>query len=107
MTTYFSSDQHFGHAAGRSFDRRPLGSIAELDQQLIDRWNSIVSLGIEVRFGTSVTSLVVRRPSRWPADGGWVRNAGCTVGIGKVRHLLYCRSARYVCHATVRGRLAM
>jgi calcineurin-like phosphoesterase family protein len=42
MSVHFSSDQHFGHAAARSFYRRPFASVAEMDQRMIDRWNSVV-----------------------------------------------------------------
>jgi calcineurin-like phosphoesterase family protein len=42
MPMYFTSDQHFGHAAARSFYRRPFSSITEMDRVMIDRWNSEV-----------------------------------------------------------------
>ena len=48
MTIYFSSDHHWGHAAARSFYRRPFGSVAEMDQVMIERWNAVVEPGDEV-----------------------------------------------------------
>ena len=45
MTIFFTSDQHFGDTAARGFYRRPFASVAEMDQQMIDRWNSVVSPG--------------------------------------------------------------
>ena len=48
MTIYFTSDQHFGHAAARTFYRRPFASVAELDQQMTDRWNALVEPESEV-----------------------------------------------------------
>ncbi len=48
MSVYFSSDQHFGHAAARSFYRRPFASVAEMDQQMIDRWNTVIEPGDDV-----------------------------------------------------------
>lgn len=48
MTVYFSSDHHFGHAAARSFYRRPFASVAEMDQAMIDRWNAVIGPGDEV-----------------------------------------------------------
>jgi len=48
MSVYFTSDQHFGHAAARSFYRRPFASVAEMDRQMIDRWNSVIEPGDEV-----------------------------------------------------------
>ena len=42
MTIYFTSDHHWGHAAARSFYRRPFSSLSEMDEQMIDRWNSVI-----------------------------------------------------------------
>ena len=43
MTVYFTSDQHFGHAAARGFYGRPFASTADMDDQMIAHWNSVVS----------------------------------------------------------------
>jgi calcineurin-like phosphoesterase family protein len=48
MAVYFTSDQHFGHAAARSFYRRPFASVAEMDEQMVGRWNAVVEPGDEV-----------------------------------------------------------
>lgn len=48
MTVYFTSDNHFGHAGARGFYWRPFGSVAEMDAQMIDRWNSVIQLLDEV-----------------------------------------------------------
>jgi calcineurin-like phosphoesterase family protein len=48
MTVYFTSDQHFGHAAARTFYRRPFASVAEMDRVMIDRWNAVVEPESEV-----------------------------------------------------------
>jgi calcineurin-like phosphoesterase family protein len=48
MTVWFTSDHHFGHAASRTFYRRPFASVAEMDQQMIDRWNTLVEPESEV-----------------------------------------------------------
>src|SRR6478735_7067507 len=45
MPVYFTSDHHFGQAAARTFYRRPFASVAEMDQEMIDRWNFVVSPG--------------------------------------------------------------
>lgn len=42
MPIYFTADHHFGHAAARSFYRRPFSSVDEMDGEMIDRWNSVV-----------------------------------------------------------------
>lgn len=48
MAIYFTSDQHFGHAGARSLYRRPFASVAEMDRQMIARWNSVIEAGDEV-----------------------------------------------------------
>jgi calcineurin-like phosphoesterase family protein len=48
MSVYFTSDHHFGHAGARSFYRRPFASVDEMDQQMIDRWNSVIGVRDEV-----------------------------------------------------------
>jgi calcineurin-like phosphoesterase family protein len=48
MSVYLTSDQHFGHAAARSFYRRPFSSVEEMDREMIDRWNTVVECGDEV-----------------------------------------------------------
>ena len=48
MSVCFTSDHHFGHGSARTFYRRPFASAAEMDQEMIDRWNSVVSPGDEV-----------------------------------------------------------
>jgi calcineurin-like phosphoesterase family protein len=42
MTVYFTSDQHFGHAAARSFYHRPFASVTDMDRAMVDRWNSVI-----------------------------------------------------------------
>ena len=48
MAIYYTSDQHFGHSGARSLYRRPFLSVAEMDQQMIARWNSVITAGDEV-----------------------------------------------------------
>jgi calcineurin-like phosphoesterase family protein len=48
MSVFFTSDHHFGHAGARSLYRRPFASVAEMDRQMIDRWNSAVEPADEV-----------------------------------------------------------
>jgi calcineurin-like phosphoesterase family protein len=48
MPVYFTSDHHFGHAAARSFYRRPFTSIDEMDRVMIDRWNAVVGIHDEL-----------------------------------------------------------
>jgi calcineurin-like phosphoesterase family protein len=48
MTVYFTSDHHFGHSAARTFYRRPFSSLAEMDQEMIGRWNAVIGPGDEV-----------------------------------------------------------
>ena len=48
MSTYFTSDHHFGHAGALGLYRRPFASVAEMDRQMIDRWNSVIGSDDEV-----------------------------------------------------------
>jgi calcineurin-like phosphoesterase family protein len=48
MAMFFTSDHHFGHAGARSLYRRPFASVAEMDRQMIERWNAAVAPADEV-----------------------------------------------------------
>ena len=48
MSVFFTSDSHFGHAGARGLYRRPFASVAEMDRQMIDRWNAAVRPADEV-----------------------------------------------------------
>jgi calcineurin-like phosphoesterase family protein len=48
MSTYFTSDHHFGHAGALGLYRRPYASVAEMDRQMIDWWNMVVGPEDEV-----------------------------------------------------------
>jgi calcineurin-like phosphoesterase family protein len=39
---WFSSDKHFGHDKVRMYDNRPFNSKEEMDEALIQNWNSVV-----------------------------------------------------------------
>jgi calcineurin-like phosphoesterase family protein len=42
MIAFFIADTHFGHDAIRAFANRPFGSLAEMNQTMIDNWNKTV-----------------------------------------------------------------
>lgn len=48
MAVYVTSDHHFGHSGARSLYRRPFASVAEMDRQMIARWNASVAPHDEV-----------------------------------------------------------
>jgi calcineurin-like phosphoesterase family protein len=48
MPVYFTSDNHFGHSGARGLYRRPFESASEMDQVMIDRWNSLVKPDDEI-----------------------------------------------------------
>ncbi len=48
MTTYFTSDSHFGHAGVIAMSGRPFASIEEHDEALVAAWNAVVGPRDEV-----------------------------------------------------------
>lgn len=48
MTTFFTSDTHFGDPRVLRLDRRPFATLAEHDAALVAHWNEVVSDGDEV-----------------------------------------------------------
>ena len=42
MTTWFTSDLHFGHERIIEFCSRPFSNVTEMNMELVHRWNSIV-----------------------------------------------------------------
>lgn len=43
MTTWFTADTHFGHENVIRYCQRPFTSAADMDKQLIENWNQVVS----------------------------------------------------------------
>ena len=50
MTTWFTSDTHFGHANIIKYSNRPFASVDEMDRALIANWNAKVGQYDVVRF---------------------------------------------------------
>lgn len=44
MTTWFTSDHHFGHANIIEFCKRPFNDVTEMNEKMINRWNSKVMM---------------------------------------------------------------
>lgn len=42
MTTYFTADTHFGHAAIIGHCARPFSSVEVMDRAMVERWNEVV-----------------------------------------------------------------
>lgn len=45
MTTFFTADQHFGHAKICELTGRPFTSVEEMNEVMIDKWNAVVKPG--------------------------------------------------------------
>lgn len=43
MSTFFTADTHFGHAAIIGFCNRPFDTVQEMNEEFIKNWNSVVS----------------------------------------------------------------
>ena len=43
MATWFTADTHFGHGGALGLFRRPFGSVAEMDEAMIERWRARVA----------------------------------------------------------------
>ncbi len=48
--TCFKSDQHFGHKNILGYCERPFQSVGEMNQSLVERWNSVVDEGDDVYY---------------------------------------------------------
>ena len=48
MSSFFAGDDHLGHAGARNLCRRPFPSVAEMDRQMIVRWNFAFEPAYEV-----------------------------------------------------------
>lgn len=51
MTTWFTSDHHFGHRNIIDYCDRPFDSVEEMTEVMIERWNSRVGTGDIVYYG--------------------------------------------------------
>jgi len=48
MTTFFTSDTHWGHARINALSGRPFTSVEQMDEALVENWNSVVGPEDEV-----------------------------------------------------------
>ena len=48
MERFFIADSHFGDESIRKYENRPFATAAEMDEAMVDRWNSTVSEEDEV-----------------------------------------------------------
>src|SRR5947209_5686827 len=42
MTTFFTSDTHFGHGGALGLYRRPFSSVAAMNEGMVERWNETI-----------------------------------------------------------------
>ncbi len=71
MAVFFTSDTHFGDHRTLNIHKRPFASVAEMDEAMIDGWNSVVGeadevwhLGDFARRVADVPELLSRLPGR-------------------------------------------
>jgi calcineurin-like phosphoesterase family protein len=71
MALFFTSDTHFGDHRTLNIHKRPFASVAEMDAELIGRWNAAVApedeiwhLGDFARSGAAAESLLARLHGR-------------------------------------------
>lgn len=73
MTTFFTSDTHFGHAGALSRFSRPFASVAAMDAAMVTRWAETVGADDEVwhlgdfairRTGAQMADLLAALPGR-------------------------------------------
>ena len=48
MTSFFTSDLHIGHANIIKYTDRPYASVAEMNDDMVERWNSVVTADDDV-----------------------------------------------------------
>ena len=48
MTVWFTADTHFGHGGALGRFKRPFGSVAEMDEAMVARWNERVAIDDDV-----------------------------------------------------------
>ncbi|MEJ8630550.1 hypothetical protein P0F65_13210 [Sphingomonas sp. I4] len=67
MTIFFTADTHFGDHRTINIHKRPFASVAEMDAELIGRWNAVVGvedvvwhLGDVARRPADVAALLAR-----------------------------------------------
>jgi calcineurin-like phosphoesterase family protein len=48
MAIFFTSDTHFGHGGALGLYRRPFGSVAAMNDAIVERWNEVIGPEDEV-----------------------------------------------------------
>ena len=48
MAIFFTADTHFGYGGALDLFRPPFGSVSEMDDTMVERWNKTVSPADEV-----------------------------------------------------------
>ena len=61
---FYISDLHFGHANIVKFDKRPFNSVNEMDEALINNWNSVV---------TNEDTVMILGDFCWRLEEDWIK----------------------------------
>lgn len=61
---FYISDTHFGHANVLGYDNRPFLSVEEMEEEIVKRWNTVVTKG---------DTVYILGDFCWQGDAEWIR----------------------------------
>jgi calcineurin-like phosphoesterase family protein len=115
--TWFTSDTHFGHGGALGLFRRPFGSVLEMDEAMVERWNAVVApedtvwhLGdFAVRVATARAATLLDRLHGTKhlvagnADPPWIRSLAGWASVQDYAELTLDGHRLVMCHYPLRA----
>jgi calcineurin-like phosphoesterase family protein len=108
---FFTSDHHFSHANVIKYSNRPFSSVEQMDEELIKRWNEVVSKGDTVyhlgdfTLGDDAKPYISRLHGRirfvttsFHHDARWIKNAPASVVIDSLVAIEHGKEMIILCH---------